>query len=91
LSDTAVSGAVCKAQLLGINQAADGTVLSNAISSDTTDSEGVAELQLVREDSIVKGNGVYKIWVEIASAPVASVETTIPNQNTVLFEDLLGA
>jgi hypothetical protein len=91
LSDTAVSGAVCKAKLLGINQATDGTILSNAELSDTTDSEGVAELQLVQKGSILKGSGLYKISVEIDGKPVASVETTIPNQSTYLFEDLLGA
>jgi hypothetical protein len=89
LADTAVSGAVCKAKLIGVNQASDGVILSNAESSDTTDSEGVAELQLVQKGSVVKGNGIYKIWVEIAGNPVASVETAIPNQSTILFEDLL--
>lgn len=89
LSSTAVSGAVCKAKLLGINQAADGIILSNEEVSDTTDSEGIAELQLVRKASIVKGSGIYKIWIEIDGKPVASIETTIPNQSTVLFEDLL--
>jgi hypothetical protein len=89
LADTAVSGAVCKAKLIGVNQASDGVILSNAESSDTTDSEGVAELQLVQKGSVVKGNGIHKIWVEIAGNPVASVETAIPNQSTILFEDLL--
>lgn len=89
LSDTEVAGAVCKAKLLGINQASDGVILSNAESSATTDALGVAELQLVRKDSIVKGQGLYKIWVEIAGNPVASVETTIPSQSTVLFEDMI--
>jgi hypothetical protein len=89
LSNTAVEGAVCKAKLLGINQATDGTILSNAESSDTTDSDGIAELQLVQKGDIVKGDGVYKMWVEISGEPVASVETTIPNQSTCLFEDLL--
>ena len=91
LSDTAVSGAVCKAKILGINQASDGTILSNEESSDTTDANGVAELALVRKDSIAKGSGRYKIWVAIAGQPVASVETTIPAQSTILFEDLIGA
>lgn len=89
LSDTAVSGAVCKAKLLGINHASDGTILSNAESSDTTDAQGVAELELVQKGSIVKGSGLYKIWVEIGGNPVSSVETTIPSQSTFLFEDLL--
>jgi hypothetical protein len=89
LSDTAVSGAVCKAKLQGINQASDGTILSNEESSDTTDAQGVAELQLVRKGSIVKGSGIYKIWVEIDGKPVSNVKTTIPNQSTILFEDLL--
>ena len=91
LSTTAVASAVCKAKLLGVNQAADGTILSNEESSDTTDSDGVAELQLVQKGSIVKGSGLYKIWVEIAGKPVASVETTIPNQSTIYFEDMLLA
>jgi hypothetical protein len=91
LSDTAVEGAVCKAKLQGINQAADGTILSNEESSDTTDAQGVAELQLVRKGAIVKGSGVYRIWIEIAGKPVASVEVTIPSQSTTLFEDLIGA
>lgn len=89
LSETAVSGAICKAKLLGINQASDGTILSTEEMSDTTDSNGIAELQLVQKGSIVKGSGLYKIWIEIAGKPVASVETTLPNQSTVLFEDLL--
>ena len=50
----------------------------------------LAELELVRNDSIVKGSGKYKIWVEIDGKPVASAHTTIPNQSTVYFEDLLG-
>lgn len=91
LSETAVSGAVCKAKLLGVNQASDGTILSTEELSDTTDSNGIAELQLVQKGSVVKGSGMYKIWVEIAGKPVASVETTLPNQSTVLFEDLLKA
>jgi hypothetical protein len=89
LSSTAVEGAVCKAKLLSTNQAADGTVLSNAESSDTTDSEGVAELQLVRRGEITKGNGMYRIWIEIDGNTIASVDTSIPNQSTILFEDLL--
>jgi hypothetical protein len=89
LSDTAVSGAVCKAKLQGINQASDGTILSNVESSDTTDAQGEAELQLVRKDSIVKGSGIYRIWIEIDGKPVASVETDIPAQSTIYFEDLL--
>ena len=89
LSATAVEGAVCKARLLGTNQASDGTILSNAESSGTTGAGGSAELELVRKDSIVKGNGIYKIWIEIDGKPVASVETTIPNQATIYFEDLL--
>lgn len=89
LSNTAVSGAVCKAKLQGVNQAADGTILSNVETSDTTDSEGIAELELVRKGSIVKGSGVYKIWIEISGNPVSSVETAIPNQSVILFEDLL--
>jgi len=89
LSNAPVSGAVCKARLLGTNQASDGTLLSNAESSDTTDASGVAELQLVQKGQIVKGSGIYRITVEIAGKPVASVETTIPNQSTCLFSDLL--
>ncbi len=89
LAATAVSGAVCKAKLLGVNQAADGTILSNEEASDTTDAQGVAELALVREDSIVKGSGRYKIWVEIAGKPVANVERAIPGQATISFEDLM--
>lgn len=88
-SATPVEGAVCKAQLLGVNQASDGTILSNEESSDTTDVQGIAELELVQKGSIVKGTGKYKIWVEIDGKPVASVNTTIPNQTTCLFEDLL--
>jgi hypothetical protein len=90
LSATAVSGAVCKAKLNGVNHASDGTVLSNQELSATTDAqEGMAELELVRKDSLTKGNGLYDIWVEIDGNPVASVKTMIPNQSTILFEDLL--
>jgi hypothetical protein len=89
LSGTPVQGAVCRARLQGTNQATDGTILSNAELSDTTDSLGVADLQLVQAGAITKGSGRYKIWVEISGKPVASVETTIPNESTYLFEDLL--
>ena len=89
LSATAVSGAICKARLLGINQASDGTILSNAELSDTTDVGGAARLELVRKGSIVKGSGMYKIWIEINGRPTASVETQIPNQSTMYFEDLI--
>lgn len=88
--NTAVSGAVCKAKLQGINHASDGTIQSNAESSDTSDADGIAELQLVQKSSIVKGSGIYKMWVEIDGNPVSSVERTIPNQSTFLFEDLLS-
>jgi hypothetical protein len=86
---TAVAGAVCTAKLMGLNQASDGTILSNQEVSDTTDSLGVAELELVQVGSIVKGNGVYRISVEIDGKPVAGTKTTIPNQSTILFEDIL--
>ena len=89
ISGTAVSGAVCKAKLNGVNHASDGTVLSNQESSDTTDGSGVAELELVQQGSIVKGSGLYDIWVEIDGKPVASAKTTIPSQSTILFEDLM--
>ena len=89
ISNTAVSGAVCKAKLNGVNHASDGTVLSNQESSDTTDAQGVAELELVQKGSLVKGNGLYDIWVEIDGKPVASAKTTIPDQSTILFEDLM--
>ena len=89
LSATAVEGAVCRAKLLGVNHAIDGTILSNAESSDTTDSEGGAELQLVKKGYISHGSGIYRITVEISGKPVASVETTIPSQATISFEDLL--
>lgn len=89
ISGTAVEGAVCKANFVDINQASDGTVLSTTELSDTTDSEGVAELELVQEGSIVKGDGKYDIRVEVDGETIASIRTAIPNQSTVLFEDLL--
>jgi hypothetical protein len=63
--------------------------LSNEDSSDTTDAQGVAELELVQRGAIIKGSGIYDMRVEIAGSPVASVKAAIPNQSTVLFEDLL--
>lgn len=89
LSGVPVQGAVCKAKLIGVNQASDGTILSNEDSSDTTDAQGVAELELVQRGAIIKGSGIYDMRVEIAGSPVASVKAAIPNQSTVLFEDLL--
>jgi hypothetical protein len=89
LADTPVQGAVCSARLAGENQAADGILLSNAAQLGTTDADGIAELQLVRADAIVKGSGVYRITVKVASRTVAELDTTIPAQSTILFEDLL--
>ena len=80
---------MCKAKLMGISVASDGTVLSNQEVSDTTDSSGVAELELVQKNQIVKGSEKYKITVEVDGMSVASVETAIPNQATILFEELL--
>lgn len=89
LGTTPVEGAVCKANLLDISHASDGTILSNAQISATTDSDGAAELSLVRYDQITKGTGRYAIWVEVAGQKIASVETTIPAAATCYFEDLL--
>ena len=89
LSATPVSGAVCKARLVGVNQASVATILSNEESSDTTDALGEAELSLVQENSFVKGSGIYTIEVESGGKPVANKQTTIPSQNTVFFADLL--
>jgi len=89
LGNTVVQGAVCKAKLLGVNQASDDGILSNRESSDTTDALGEAELSLVQKGQFIKGQGLYEIWVEISGKPVASARTTIPNQATVQFEDLL--
>jgi hypothetical protein len=86
---TAVSGAKCYAELQGINQASDGTVLSNDELSATTDAQGIAELELVQEGEIVKGSGLYKIRIEIDGKPVANTKVKIPNQATALFGDLL--
>lgn len=89
-SNTAVAGVVCKARLNGKNHASDGTILSNQEMSATTAAvTGMAELELVRQDSIVKGSGIYDIWMEIDGKEIASTQTAIPNQTTAYFEDLL--
>lgn len=89
IGDTALEGAVCRAKLIGTNVAADGVVLSNDETSDTTDSDGIAELELVREDVIVKGSKLYGIWVTYNNIQIAHKVCVIPAQSTVLFEDLL--
>jgi hypothetical protein len=89
LGNTAVQGAICKATLQGTNVAADGTVLSKTAVTDTTDGDGVAELQLVRSDVIVKGSKLYGIQVTYNGVTMASKLCEIPAQSTVLFEDLL--
>ena len=89
LGNTAVKGATCKAKLLGTNVAADGVVLSNAEHSATTDSDGYAELELVRSDQIVKGNKLYGFWVTYNGTSIAAKQCEIPAQATAYFEDLL--
>ncbi len=83
------AGIVCHARLLGSNQAVDGTVLSTVEQTAVTNEDGIAELQLVRRDAIAKGSGVYRLWVTDGRRDISRVETVIPSQATVLYEDLL--
>ena len=83
------SGAVCTAALVGTNQSIDGTILSNELATVTTNSLGVAELQLVQRGQIAKGDGLYNISIAVGGKIIAAARTAIPNQETILFEKLL--
>ena len=89
LNGSAEAGAVCTAALVGANHAIDGTILSNELATATTDSLGVAELQLVQKGQIAKGDGIYSMSLAVNGKNIASTRTAIPNQQTVLFERLL--
>ena len=86
-----LQGAVCKARLKSINSAIDGTVLSTQITQSVTDSDGYAELQLIRASEFVDGDGQYVVEVWHGDRRFVSVTVTIPDQDSINLEDLIVA
>lgn len=90
LNGTAVENATVSATLMDQNSTTDGNVLSLQTSSDTTDSNGNAQLELVQFGEFTHGSGKYRVVI-ITSDGVEIVDeaVTVPNSSTAYFEDLL--
>ncbi|GIW83410.1 MAG: hypothetical protein KatS3mg105_5217 [Gemmatales bacterium] len=85
-----VSGAIVKARLRDANSTIPAAVLSTQCLEATTDSNGYAELQLVRQPSFTSGLGIYIIDIWHTSRRILSLETPIPNQSTATLDQLIS-
>jgi len=85
------SGATFAAVLEAENAAVDTALLTLQTTTDTTDSNGYGELQLLRADQFTNGTGRYHITVADSDGNrCMSVRMAIPNQATAMLEDLLA-
>lgn len=91
LNDDPVSGAKLTAELGVQNQATDGVVLSKSKTEDTTDSNGYAELVLIRSTSFAQGDGIYRIRITEDKETHVDISKALPNQASVNLEDLIEA
>ena len=89
LNDQPVENAIAKAELIDKNMTVADTELSVQPVSATTDSDGRAELQLIRLDQFTSGSGKYRVTI-IDDKNVKSFAriVTIPNQATAWLEDI---
>ena len=85
-----VSGAVVKARLRDTNSAVPDAVLSTLCLEATTDANGYAELQLVRQSAFIAGTGTYVIDVWHNGRLITHTEAAIPDQSTITIDDLLA-
>jgi hypothetical protein len=92
LNRTAKSGYVCRARLVGKNEAAANELLSSVIERAATDATGIADLVLVQQAQFVKGDGLYEITVTAPDGTETfKVRAKMPNASTANAEDLIPA
>ena len=89
LNGQPVENATVRATLVNSNSAVDGVVLSNAKDIEETDINGYAQLELVRLDQFVDGDGRYLIEVFDGNNKLWSTTSTIPNTGAINLEDLV--
>ena len=89
LNGQPVENAVVRATLVNSNSAIDGIVLSNSKDVAETDINGYAQLELIRLDQFVDGDGQYLIEVFDGNNKLWSTTSTIPNTGAVNLEDLV--
>ena len=89
LNGQPVENAVVRATLVNSNSAIDGIVLSNSKDVAETNIDGYAQLELIRLDQFVDGNGQYLIEVFDGNNKLWSTTSTIPNTGAVNLEDLV--
>lgn len=92
---TPLAGAIVAAKL-NKNSAVDTILLSTALHSGVTDSNGICDLTLVQGTSIIKGSKYYLITVYAPSDtdlcdPISSYRAIVPATTTANAEDLLSA
>lgn len=83
------SGAKFEARLIGSNNAVDGIIVRESL-SDTADGDGLAYLDLIRQDQFVDGPGKYAMTITGSNGKVLFQSTvTIPNASSAILEDLI--
>jgi len=87
LNGEAIEGAVLCANLLS-NSAVDATILSKSKTKATTDANGYAELELIREDQFTVGDGTYQITMTHNGIVHWSRQVKMPNQSSEWIEDI---
>lgn len=82
-------GVPVQAQPLDSLAGIDGAVLRGQTLADTTDSNGLAQLQLIQHAAFTRGGGAYRIWWSNGDGTLTTMTVTIPTASTANLEDLL--
>lgn len=89
LAGTPVEGAEFSAELTADNQVRTGAALSKAVMSATTDSDGYAELQLLRAATITKGSKKHRIRIKDDDHTHIDITVELPDQSSVSLDTLV--
>jgi hypothetical protein len=89
-NDEPVSGATVSARLKGINQGTDGKLMSRVAKEATTNSSGLATLDLIQGGEFVDGDGVYVIEAIHNRNVIWQIESAMPDETSVNVEDLIS-
>lgn len=82
-------GAIFRAALLNQNNTIPGVVVEQVVSV-LTDENGYAELELIREDQLVKGQRRYNLQViDSTGKMLVDFNAPIPNQSSVTLEEII--
>lgn len=89
-NDEPVSGATVSARLKGINQGTDGKLMSRVAKEATTNSSGLATLDLIQGGEFVDGDGVYVIEAVHNRNVIWQIESAMPDEAQANVEDLIS-